>query len=572
MMQATLKQRRAGRNGAAAPTTVRVAIYTRKSTEEGLDQEFNSLDAQREAVEAYVLSHQAEGWIVLPESYDDGGFSGATTDRPAFQRLIRDIEAGKVDVVGVYKLDRLSRSLLDFLQTQEFFRKHDVTFVAVTQRIDTSGSMGEFVSNLFAALGQLERRMISERTSDKMRAARRKGLWMGGVPPLGYDAVEKRLVVNLVEAERVQAIFGLFADLGSLVQVVEEVDRRGWHMKGLPARNGKAASPRPFTTTSVKRVLTNAVYAGKVVLAGKEYAGAHEAIVDGTTWEKVQRLIAERRGDRRPWRRSKHEALLRGLVRCGACGSAMTVRYTKKGDRKYHYYQCVRILKEGAAACPGSQVAAARLEAEVVAQIRAVGRKPELLDEVVRAMERELAERRPELAACFKAVENEKAALKSEERKLVANLTDARDGRRAILDRLGDILPGLEAKDREAEELRAELDALDGQPVDAGALRQAIEKFDGVWEELFPRERARVLGLLLEVVEYEASRAEVRLMFRLTGGLKASVAKDEGIQTDPRPHRRGRARAARCLSLALRSDASARSVSCPDDPMHTRRW
>jgi site-specific DNA recombinase len=521
MTQSTMKRRGAERNAVAAPATVRVAVYTRKSTEEGLDQEFNSLDAQREAVEAYVQSHQAEGWVVLPERYDDGGFSGATTDRPAFQRLIRDIEAGKVDVVGVYKLDRLSRSLLDFLQTQEFFRKHGVTFVAVTQRIDTSGSMGEFVSNLFAALGQLERRMISERTSDKMRAARRKGLWMGGVPPLGFDIRNKRLVVNLAEAERVKEIFRLFIALGSAVQVVEEVDRLGWMM---PARNGKTAPPRSFTTTSVKRLVTNPVYIAKTMVVGKQYPAAHEAIVDQSTWDKVQRMIAERRGDRRPWRRSKHEVLLRGLVRCGMCGSAMTVRYTKKGDRKYFYYQCVRILKEGAAACPGSQVPAARLEAAVVEQIRAVGRDPELLAEVLQAMEREQSERRPELEANLREVKDDRERLERDQKRLVATVADAKAGRRAIVAELGELALAIEGKEGEEAALEGELDAINGQTIDPEALRQAIEEFSAVCRELFPPERARVLALLLEAVEFNASRTEVKLTFRADGWSKVDSA------------------------------------------------
>ena len=490
----------------------RVAIYTRKSTEDGLDQEFNSLDAQRESVEAYIQSHQAEGWVALPERYDDGGFTGANTDRPAFKRLLQDIEAGKVDVVGVYKMDRLSRSLLDFLQVMEHFRKHGVTFVAVTQRIDTSGSMGEFVSNLFAALGQLERRMISERTSDKMRAARKRGLWMGGHPVLGYDAVSGRLVVNEAEAEQVRAIFRLFIETGSVVQTLERLDELGLRMKPLSGKNGRALPARSFTTTSLRRILLNVTYIGKTAPGGVFHDGAHEPIIDEETWDQVQRLIAGRRPEQRP-RRSKSEALLQGLVRCGACGSAMTARYSQKKGRKYWYYSCLKLIKGGAAACPGSHVSARVLEAKVVEQIRAIGRDPALLDEVVRQMERELEEKRPELEGKLREVESLHAALEAEQRSLVAAVPGANGGKRAIFERLGGLQVELDAKEAKARELRCELEALDGHAVDREELRASVEEFDELWEELFPAERARMLGLLVEGVEYEARNAQLAIRF-----------------------------------------------------------
>jgi site-specific DNA recombinase len=500
---------------AARPETTlkRVGIYTRKSTEDGLDQEFNSLDAQRESVEAYIQSHQAEGWVALPDRYDDGGFTGANTDRPAFKRLLQDIEAGKVDVVGVYKMDRLSRSLLDFLQVMEHFRKHGVTFVAVTQRIDTSGSMGEFVSNLFAALGQLERRMISERTSDKMRAARRKGLWMGGFAPLGYDAVDGRLVVNEGEAEQVRTIFRVFAETGSVVQTLERLDELGLLMKPLPGKNGRALPERSFTTTSLRRILANVTYRGKTAPGGMLHDGAHESIIDEVTWDTVQGLVAGRRQEQTR-RRSKSEALLQGLVRCGACGSAMTARYSSKKGRKYWYYSCLKLIKGGAAACPGSHVPARVLEAKVVEQIRAIGRDPQLLDEVVRQMERELAEKRPELEGNLREVQQERERLEREQKRLVGAVADAQGGRKAIVAELGELAVALESKEAEEARLRAELEALAAGAVDRKDLRQALEEFEELWEDLFPGERARMLGLLVIEVQYEARQGEVRLRFR----------------------------------------------------------
>ena len=279
--------------------------------------------------------------------------------------------------------------------------------------------------------------LIAERTSAKAVAARKRGLWTGGTPAVGYTVVDKKLTIVPREAEQIREVFRLFAESGSLVQVIEEIDRRGFRMKGYATRSGKEFQARPFTTTRVKRILTNPVYAAKTVVAGKEYAGAHEAIIDEKTWRKIQDLIANRRTERRPWRRSKHDALLHGLVRCGACGSAMTVRYSQKRTKRYHYYCCLKVVKAGAGACPGSQVSAARLEVAVVEQIRAVGKKPDLLNEVVQAMEREQAERRPELEAKLREVEKDMARLEQEQKRLVAAVADAKGGRKSHRRRAG---------------------------------------------------------------------------------------------------------------------------------------
>ena len=208
------------------PASTRVAIYCRKSTHGGLEQEFNSLDAQRSAVEAYVESQRGEGWSALPHRYDDEGFSGSNTDRPAFQRLLADIKDGLIDVVGVYKLDRLSRSLVDFSRLMEFFDKRGITFISVTQSFNTQNSVGRMVINLLATFAQFERDQISERTRDKMGATRRRGQWTGGRPVIGYNLKDKRLVVNKLEAEQVQEIFRLYLELGSLLSVAEELNRR----------------------------------------------------------------------------------------------------------------------------------------------------------------------------------------------------------------------------------------------------------------------------------------------------------------------------------------------------------
>src|ERR1035437_6504294 len=246
--------------------TVRCAVYTRKSTEEGLDQDFNSLHAQREAAEAYIISQKHLGWTLVPTHYDDGGFTGANLDRPALQQLLEDIDARRVDVIVVYKVDRLSRSLLDFARLVDRFDQHSVSFVSVTQQFNTTSSPRRLTLNILLSFAQFEREIIGERTRDKMSAARRKGKWVGGTPVLGYDIAPGggRLTVNDKESRRVQDIFALFTRLRSLSAVVEELARRRWKTKSWTSQSGTAHAGRDFAKASLRRLLTNAIYSGKV--------------------------------------------------------------------------------------------------------------------------------------------------------------------------------------------------------------------------------------------------------------------------------------------------------------------
>jgi len=280
------------------PATVRCAIYTRKSTEEGLDQDFNSLHAQREAAEAYIKSQKQLGWTLVVNQYNDGGFSGSSLDRPALQKLLEDVEARRLDCVVVYKVDRLSRSLLDFARLMDRFDQHSVSFVSVTQQFNTTSSLGRLTLNILLSFAQFEREIIGERTRDKMSAARRKGKWVGGTPVLGYDVAPGggRLVINEKEAVRVREIFELYRSSRSLSAVVAELSRRRWKTKSWRSKPSIEHSGRPFTKASLRRFLTNALYAGKVEHRGAIYAGEHPSIVESTVWEEVN---AELRAGRR---------------------------------------------------------------------------------------------------------------------------------------------------------------------------------------------------------------------------------------------------------------------------------
>ena len=355
-----------------AISRLRCAIYTRKSTEEGLDQEFNSLDAQREAAEAFIQSQRREGWIALPEFYDDGGFTGANMDRPALGRLLQAVEAGELDCVVVYKVDRLSRSLLDFTRMLSVFEKHKVSFVAVTQQFNTSTSLGRLTLNILLSFAQFERELIGERTRDKMSAARRKGKWVGGYPLLGYDVAPGggRLIVNKDEAERVRSIFALFEEHRSARMTLTEIQRRGWRLKSWTRKSGQFRPGGPFALVSLRRLLTNIMYVGSISHKGKSYPGEHTAILPPGTWERVQTLLSSSTAFPHGRARNKHLALLNGLLYCEACKARMVYSYAAKNGRKYPYYVCLNAQRKGWAVCPAKSLPAQALEDSVLGQIR----------------------------------------------------------------------------------------------------------------------------------------------------------------------------------------------------------
>jgi site-specific DNA recombinase len=352
---------------------VRCAVYTRKSTEEGLEQEFNSLDAQREAAEAYIKSQRHLGLTLLAQHYDDGGFTGGNIDRPALRRLLEDIEAHRVDCVMVYKVDRLSRSLLDFARLMDLFDQRKVSFVSVTQQFNTTNSLGRLTLNILLSFAQFEREIIGERTRDKMSAARRKGKWIGGTPVLGYDvdSMGGRLIVNEGEASRVREIFKLYAKHRSIPELILELQRRRWNTKSWTTRNGARRTGTLFNKPKLLRLLTNAAYAGKVEHKGVIYPGEQVAIVDPNVWEDVNaELRAARRGPNNVTH-SKQTGLLSGLLFCRNCDRPMVVTYTAKGDRRYRYYVCRVARRQGWSACPTKSVPARTIEESVVTQLRA---------------------------------------------------------------------------------------------------------------------------------------------------------------------------------------------------------
>jgi DNA invertase Pin-like site-specific DNA recombinase len=407
---------------------LRCAVYTRKSTEEGLEMEFNSLDAQREACEAYVASQRAEGWLLVLDRYDDGGFSGGNLERPALKRLLADIEAGKVDVVVVYKIDRLSRSLMDFSRLVEVFDQHKVTFVSVTQSFNTTTSMGRLTLNVLLSFAQFEREVIGERIRDKFAASRKRGIWMGGWAPLGYDVKDRKLIVNEIDAKLVRSIFQRFVKTGSATVLVQE----------LIAGNVRNKYGKLIDKGILYKLLNNPVYIGVAVHKGVSYPGEHVGIIDQKVWNKVEARFQEGSRKRAATTRAQTPSLLKGII-FGPRGTAMSPTHTRKNGRLYRYYLSQTVLKQGSDDSPIARVPAAEIEKIVIDQVRLLLLSPEII------------------------VQTWRTARKS--------------------------IKGLAESD----------------------VRAALQAFDPLWNQLFPAEQARIIGLLVERVEVRTDRVDINL-------------------------------------------------------------
>jgi site-specific DNA recombinase len=359
--------------------SLRCAIYTRKSSEEGLEQEFNSLHAQREACEAYIASQRSEGWALVRDQYDDGGISGGTLERPGLQLLLTDIEDGLIDVVVVYKIDRLSRSLMDFSKLVEVFDRNGVTFVSVTQSFNTTTSMGRLTLNILLSFAQFEREVTAERIRDKVKASRMKGMWMGGYVPLGYDVVDRKLVVNEAEAKNVQRIFQRFIDLGSATILARELRSEAFCSKqGTLIDKGY-----------LYRILRNRVYRGEAMHKGTAYPGEHQAIIDADLWDRAHAILQESPRKRANNSRAQTPALLKGLI-FSENGAAMTPTSTKKGGKLYRYYVSMDVIRNretGEETAP-MRLAAGMVEDAVVTEVRRILQTPEVITQVLAALKR----------------------------------------------------------------------------------------------------------------------------------------------------------------------------------------
>ena len=485
------------KTGDEETTVVRCAVYTRKSTEEGLEQEFNSLHAQREACENYTRSQASQGWQVLPELYDDGGFTGGNIERPALKRLMEDIQSGKVDCVLVYKVDRLSRSLIDFSRLMEVFQEHNVSFVSVTQQFSTASSGGRLFLNMLLSFAQYERELISERTRDKMQMARKRGKWTGGHQVLGYDldSQTRKLVVNPEEAAVVRELFALYLQQGSLLKVAHIASERGWTNKSWVKRNGVLRVGPAFDKTGLHRLLTNPLYIGKTHADGELFEGEHEAIVDELLFNQVQEIL-ERNSPNQLRPTAPASALLKGLIRCAPCNAAMVASSSRKGTRAYRYYVCTNAQKNGRAACPHPYLPAQPVEDAVLEQVRGRFGSSRLLKAVISELHRQAKEAQQQITQDRRRLEKDRALL-----------DEAKNPTKQVKARLAAIRDRLKVLARE-EKLLAQAD------FSPARVSQALSSFEELWGALHVAEQQRLLALLIEQISVDGAEGDLEISFR----------------------------------------------------------
>lgn len=355
--------------------TMRCAIYTRKSTEDGLDKEFNTLEAQRESGENYIKSQAYQGWEIIPTHYDDGGFSGGTLKRPALQQLLKDVEAGMVDMIVVYKIDRLTRSLIDFSKLVEVFDRNQCSFVSVTQNFNTYDSMGRLTLNVLLSFAQFEREVITERIRDKVDASKKKGMWMGGNLPIGYTTINKKLTIISDEAAIVRLAFEKYLLFRSETMVAEWLNNNGYTTMG--------KGNEKFTHARVSKMLRNVLYVGKVPHKDKVYDGQHEAIVSQELFDKVQQIKKQNRAGRLSPSRFVEHALLKGFIYCDCCQSAMVSTKSNKKNKVYEYYTSARAVKEGFNNCRVGSVPAGEMDNFVLRQMAQIIKSPKILSGLI---------------------------------------------------------------------------------------------------------------------------------------------------------------------------------------------
>jgi len=493
---------RRGRVEMPAPaTTVRVAIYTRQSVEDRTASGFTSLEAQRDSALAYIGAMKSQCWEAIDTEYTDSGFSGGNTERPALNRLLTDIQTGQINVVIVYRLDRLSRSLLDFLNLLKYFEQYQVSFVSVTEQLNTATPAGRLMTSIIGGFAEYERAVISERTSDKMCAARRKGKWMGGPPCLGYNAdrENKRLVVNQSEAVMVRELFDLYLQHRSLIDVCRVVNERGWTTKTTTYKNGRHKDGVAWNKARLYDILANVTYIGKVLHKGELYLGEQEGIVNERAFAEVQKILQHNSQNGGASTKNKHGALLRGLLKCGNCGAAMSHTYAKKRNILYRYYMCVTKMKRGADACPTESLPAQEIEDFVVNEIRKLAKDPDLQRQVFEEAARQQKKLTPKLEKERKRIQREVLAKREEIKRLVTAIGAAP----GPSDSLAEHLTSLESTVAKVERRVVDIDSTLTEMRGAGTMESITEafcEFDGLWDVLTHSEQTTLISSLVESI------------------------------------------------------------------------
>ncbi len=500
----------------------RAVIYTRKSTTAGLGQEFNSIHAQREACESYA---RQQGWVVLPAYYDDGGFSGASTDRPAFQRLMEDARRKQFDVIVVHRLDRLSRSLADFVVFMAKLNDYGVSFVAVNQQIDTNTPAGKLMLHMVLSFAEFERSMICERTREKVSAARRKGKWTGGNLPIGYDLVDKKLVVNPEEAEIVREGFRAFIELGSTIAAARHLNSLGHRTKEYTTRDGNEREGHKWMKSDMIRLIRNPLYIGMISSHGQLYPGEHEAIVDREVYDQAQTLMDANAKPSRPRldrkRYPAEDYLLTGLLRCPNCGYAYTSATTHKKGRRYRFYRAVSQLKRGGEDCSCGSVSANAIEAHVVDCIRQACQFQNLSRQVLARVEQQVRDRRTALRKQLCELPRTIAQLEAAVAQL--ELQHVR-GDKLHQQQLATSRSDLAHSRQQLHTARQDRQALHGSVVEARWVSRMLADFDAVWDAMTAANRRRLVHALVQQVTLDAETDEVQVKLADTLAMTAPAS------------------------------------------------
>ena len=496
----------------AEPTTRWCAIYTRKSTSAGLEQEFNSLYAQREACAAYVRARAHDGWQLCPRTYEDGGFTGANTNRPGFQQLLDDVDAGRVQVIVVYKVDRLSRSLLDFSQIMERLNEAGCAFVSVTQNFSTADAMGRLTLNMLMSFAEFEREMIAERTRDKIAASRRRGKWTGGPTPYGFRLVAGRLQLVDDEAEVVREIYRLYEEHRSALAVAQVLNQRGIAGRKRDRDAKHMERQGTWSKDRVLRILRSPVYCGRMPYKGEVHEGEHDGIIDPARWDELQQLLDTNVAVTAAWSQDP-DYLLRGLLRCGACGRAMSPNSTRHKGREFRYYRYGTQSDHGRDACTGRPLPAAQVEAYVVQQISAAVADPSLVAEVETATRARLDTERRRLRALERELPGRIAATRTRLAELSAPGSSASAEQSAHRrDDVADLERALTEDESRLAETVGALAELATAEVSAGWLTSVLRDFDRVWDLLTPENRVRLVQSLVDHVVVDAATGSIEIV------------------------------------------------------------
>jgi site-specific DNA recombinase len=546
MKRASNRSRDASTEGAApTPQIMRCGIYGRVSTDEQAVLEYNSLQAQEDICKNYITIRAIDPalqrkWTHV-ESYFDKGYSGGRLDRPELQRLLSDVKGGKIEVVVAYKIDRISRSISQFYEIWNALGKYNVDFASATQEFNTSTSQGKLMLNLLLSFAQYERELIGERTRDKIAAARKRGLWSGGRPVLGYDIDRTRrvLVVNEHESRLVRDIFQIYLAKLSLLRALHVVREKEIRSKTWSSSRGKSYGGKVFDRVTLHALLRNPVYIGKVRHHDQLHDGQHEPIVDLATFEKVQELLSRNFRSRSSDAENVNGFLLKGLVKCAACSRAMSPNFAYSKGRRYLYYTCQTATRQGAGACPIRSVSAPALERLVVERISFLATNEAVIERIVRQAGAEAAAKLPFLREDRVRLDNERRHRRDDARRLVDAIA-AGNSSPTLDARLKEEDQAILALDRQLADVQADIERLDRSLLTPAQVASALQDFVSVWDELSPDEQARLARLVISEIVYERrdkSEGQITWRFRALGPIKTEPV--EGLGFDECQGRRG---------------------------------